>query len=161
MSFGVIVKKLGDYYKGRVSMLGSFSNEDPFFVLISTILSARNTDESTAPIAKRLLKKYNTPHRLANASIKDLEKMVFSTGFFRIKAKRIKDASQYIMDEFDGRVPHTMEELTLIPGVGKKTAGCVIVYAHGKDEIPVDIHVQVISQRLDWTSYSWQGNLFD
>jgi len=150
---GIIVSKLRKRYKGKISMLGSFGAEkkDPFFMLISTILSARNRDEVTHPLSVELFSKLKRPEDFVKVPIGKLEKMIKRSGFFRQKAKRIKEVSKIIIEKYDGKVPDTMEDLTALPGVGKKTAGCVMVYAFDKEEIPVDIHVQVISQRLGWS----------
>lgn len=134
-------------------MLGAFSSQkkDDFYILISTVLSARAKDETIWPLAKEIFKKYNTPKQFASMSLKKIEKLVYKSGFYKQKAKRIKGISKMLLSKHKGKVPDSMEELVALPGVGKKTAGCVMVYAHGKHEIPVDIHVQVISTRLGWT----------
>jgi endonuclease-3 len=136
--------------KEDISMLGSFSRESPFYVLISTILSQRNRDESTEKVVKRLFSVYKTPRQLATAPIKSVEKLIIQSGFYHTKAKRIKEVSRIILEKYKGRVPSDYEELLSLPGVGPKTAGCVLVYAYGKPAIPVDTHVHRISNRLGW-----------
>lgn len=132
----------------NISMLGSFSKENPFYVLISTILSARNKDTMTIIAVKQLFSKYKTPKEIANAPIKLLEKLIFKSGTYKTKAKRIKEASKVLIEKYKGKVPDKMEELVKLPGVGRKTAGCVLVYAFNKQAIPVDTHVHRLSNRI-------------
>ena len=120
----------------------------PFSILIGTILSARTKDESTARVSKELFKKYKTAKQLANAKIKDIEKIIKSIGFYHVKARRIIEVSKIIDSQYKGKVPDNLEKLVELPGVGRKTANCVLVYAYEKPAIPVDIHVHRISNRL-------------
>ncbi len=132
----------------KISMLGSFSKEEPFYILISTILSARNRDVMTREAVRNLFSEYKTPEQLANAPIREIERRIIKSGFYKTKARRIKDVSKIILEKYNNKVPDTIEELIELPGVGRKTAGCVLVYAHGKDAIPVDTHVHRISNRI-------------
>jgi len=109
-----------------------------FSILIGTILSARTKDETTAKAVKKLFSKYKTPKALANAKIKDIEKIIKSIGFYHVKSKRIIEVAKIIDSQFKVK----------LPGVGRKTANCVLVYAFEKPAIPVDIHVHRISNRL-------------
>lgn len=120
----------------------------PFSILIGTILSARTKDENTAKVVKKLFQKYKTPKALANAKIKDVEKIIKSIGFYHVKAKRIVDVAKIIQKNYHGIVPDNLDKLVELPGVGRKTANCVLVYAFEKPAIPVDIHVHRISNRL-------------
>ena len=120
----------------------------PFSILIGTILSARTKDENTAKVAKELFRKYKSAKALSNAKIKDVEKIIKSTGFYHVKAKRIINVASIINSKYKGKVPDNLEELIDLPGVGRKTANCVLVYAFEKPAIPVDIHVHRISNRL-------------
>ena len=120
----------------------------PFSILIGTILSARTKDENTAKVVKKLFQKYKTPKALANAKIKDIEKIIKSIGFYHVKAKRIIDVAKIIQKNYLGKVPDDLDKLVALPGVGRKTANCVLVYAFEKPAIPVDIHVHRISNRL-------------
>ena len=120
----------------------------PFSILIGTILSARTKDESTTRIVKDLFKVYKNAKQLANAKVKDVEKIIRSIGFYHVKAKRIIDVAKIIDSKYKGRVPDNLEKLVELPGVGRKTANCVLVYAYEKPAIPVDIHVHRISNRL-------------
>ena len=119
-----------------------------FSILIGTILSARTKDETTAKAVKLLFSKYKTPKELANAKLKDIEKIIKSIGFYHVKSKRIIEVSKIIDLKYKGIVPDNLDELIQLPGVGRKTANCVLVYAFDKPAIPVDIHVHRISNRL-------------
>jgi len=120
----------------------------PFSILIGTILSARTKDETTTKIVKVLFSKYKNPKELANAKIKDVEKIIKSIGFYHVKSKRIIEVAKIIESKYKGKVPDDLETLVQLPGVGRKTANCVLVYAYEKPAIPVDIHVHRISNRL-------------
>lgn len=120
----------------------------PFQILIGTILSARTRDENTARVSKRLFARYPTPAKLARAKKKDVEKTIKSIGFYRVKAERIVEVARIIDERHGGRVPRDLEKLVQLPGVGRKTANCVLVYAYGEPAIPVDTHVHRIANRL-------------
>lgn len=121
---------------------------DPFKILIGTILSARSRDENTTKVVKKLFSRFKTPHDLAAADIEEIKKIIHSIGFFNVKAERIKQVSQALVSKFDGQVPSDIDQLLELPGVGRKTANCVLVYAFDKPAIPVDVHVHRISNRL-------------
>jgi endonuclease-3 len=121
---------------------------DPFAILIGTILSARTKDENTARVVKSLFLRYKNAKELAGAKVKDVEKIIHSIGFYHVKAKRIIDVAKIIHSQYKGVVPQNMESLVGLPGVGRKTANCVLVYAFEQPAIPVDIHVHRISNRL-------------
>ncbi|MFQ5573544.1 MAG: endonuclease III domain-containing protein [Nitrosopumilaceae archaeon] len=120
----------------------------PFSILIGTILSARTKDENTAKVVKKLFSKYKSPHDLSKAKVKDVEKIIKSIGFYHVKAKRIVNVASIVSSEYKGKVPNDFEELLKLPGVGRKTANCVLVYAFDNPAIPVDTHVHRISNRL-------------
>ena len=120
----------------------------PFSILIGTILSARTKDENTTKVVKVLFSKYKDAKALANAKVKDIEKIIKSIGFYHVKSKRIIEAAKIIDSKYKGKVPDDMDKLVELPGVGRKTANCVLVYAFEKPAIPVDIHVHRISNRL-------------
>ena len=121
---------------------------NPFSILIGTILSARTKDENTAKVVKKLFSEYKTAKDLANARTKDIEKIIRSIGFYHVKARRIIDVAKIIQSQYNGVVPANLDQLIMLPGVGRKTANCVLVYAFEKPAIPVDIHVHRISNRL-------------
>ena len=120
----------------------------PFSILIGTILSARTKDENTTKVVKILFSKYKDAKSLANARVKDVEKIIKSIGFYHVKSKRIIEVAKIIDSKYKGEVPDNLDELVELPGVGRKTANCVLVYAFEKPAIPVDIHVHRISNRL-------------
>ena len=119
-----------------------------FSILIGTILSARTKDENTTKVVKRLFKEYKSAKALAKAKVKDVEKIIKSIGFYHVKAKRIIQVASMIATQYKGKVPNDLEELLKLPGVGRKTANCVLVYGFEKPAIPVDTHVHRISNRL-------------
>ena len=123
-------------------------NGSPLSILIGTILSARTRDENTSAVVKILFSKYKTVSELAKAKVSDVEKIIKRTGFYRVKARRIIEVASIIDSKFSGKVPETMNELLSLPGVGRKTANCVLVYAFNEPAIPVDTHVHRISNRL-------------
>jgi len=123
---------------------------DPFKILIATILSARTRDSSTEEVTKNLFSRYKTSREIANAPIEVLEKLVHKAGFYKVKAARIKEVSRIILEDFMGEVPRDFSELVSLPGVGAKTANCVLVYAFKVPAIPVDTHVHRIPNRLGW-----------
>jgi endonuclease-3 len=121
---------------------------NPFSILIGTILSARTKDENTAKVVKKLFAEYKTAKDLAGAKTRDIEKIIKSIGFYHVKARRIIDVAKIIESQYKGIVPDNLDQLIMLPGVGRKTANCVLVYAFEKPAIPVDIHVHRISNRL-------------
>lgn len=123
-------------------------NGSPLSILIGTILSARTRDENTSSVVRKLFLQYKTASALASAKISDVEKIIKSTGFYHVKAKRIIEVASIIDSKYSGKVPQTLDKLVELPGVGRKTANCVLVYAFDKPAIPVDIHVHRISNRI-------------
>ncbi|KAG2478481.1 MAG: Endonuclease III [Nitrosopumilales archaeon] len=122
--------------------------EGPFSILIGTILSARTKDENTTKVVKKLFSRYKTPKALAKAKVRDVEKLIKSIGFYHVKTKRIIQVASIIDSQYKGKVPENFEKLIELPGVGRKTANCVLVYAFDTPAIPVDTHVHRISNRL-------------
>ncbi len=123
-------------------------NGSPLSILIGTILSARTRDENTSAVVRKLFSRYKTAHALAGAKISDVEKIIKSTGFYHVKARRIIEVASIIDSRYSGKVPQTLDKLVELPGVGRKTANCVLVYAFDKPAIPVDTHVHRISNRI-------------
>lgn len=125
---------------------------NPLQLLIATILSAQSTDKRVNMVTPALFRRYRTARAFARAKPEELEEMVHSTGFFRSKAKHIREASAVIDREHGGQVPHDMEALLRLPGVARKTANVVLGVAFGKAEgVVVDTHVQRIAGRLGFT----------
>jgi len=122
--------------------------ENPFQVLIGTILSQRTKDANTDRASLALFARFPDAPSLARADVKQLEPLIRGTGFYRTKARAIRACAREILDRFDGTVPRTLEELLTLPSVGPKTANCVLVFGYGLPAIPVDTHVHRISNRL-------------
>ena len=125
-------------------------NPDPFKILISTILSARTRDTNTKIATNKLFKRFNTPKLIAEADIEELQELIKISGFYKVKSSRIKEVSRIIHEEYNGNVPKDYDKLIKLPGVGSKTANCVLVYAFKIPAIPVDTHVHRISNRIGW-----------
>ncbi|MFC1839174.1 endonuclease III [Thermodesulfobacteriota bacterium] len=123
----------------------------PFQLLISTILSAQCTDKQVNMVTPGLFKKYKNPGDFLDAPIADIEDAIRSTGFFRNKTKSIKGCCQGLVDMYGGKVPKTMEEMIKLPGVGRKTANCVLGAAFNIPGVVVDTHVKRLSIRLGLT----------
>ena len=146
-----MVKTMNEVKPPRMTALRELHEAEtggPFSILIGTILSARTKDESTTKIVKILFSKYKNSKELANAKIKEVEKIIKPIGFYHVKAKRIIDVAKIIDSKYKGIVPDNLEKLVELPGVGRKTANCVLVYAFDQPAIPVDIHVHRISNRI-------------
>ncbi len=131
-----------------LNALHEVETEGPFSILIGTILSARTRDETTTKVVKNLLSHYKSAKALSNAKIKEIEKIIKPIGFYHVKARRIIDVASILNSKYHGKVPNNFEKLIDLPGVGRKTANCVLVYAFDQPAIPVDIHVHRISNRL-------------
>ena len=144
-----ILAKLDEAYPSATCAL---EHENPFQLLIATILSAQCTDVRVNEVTRTLFKKYPRPEDFAYANPRDLEAEIRPTGFFRSKTKSIQGASKKIVEEFSGEVPRTMEQLLTLPGVARKTANVVLGTAFGiPSGIVVDTHVQRVTGRLDLT----------
>ena len=120
----------------------------PYELLVAVVLSAQCTDERVNKVTAVLFEKYSTPQAMITLSQQELEKYIFSCGFYRMKAEHILSASRDIIEKFDGEVPSTIEELMSLAGVGKKTANVVYSVAFGGAAIAVDTHVFRVSNRL-------------
>jgi endonuclease-3 len=141
----IIFKRLNKFYKNH-----KFGNRSPFKTLISTILSQRTKDENTAVASERLYKYFDTPEKLANADPEQVEKLIRPAGFYRAKTKHILDVSRVLLEKYNGKVPNDFDKLMELPGVGRKTANCTLVYGFNIPAIPVDTHVHRISNRFGW-----------
>jgi endonuclease-3 len=136
-----------------VEKISDDSLEDPFQVLISTMLSAQTRDPVTHAASMRLFKVARTPRAMAALPVRTIERLIYPVSFYRNKARHVKAACRQILDRFGGRVPATMAELLTLPGVGRKTANLVLILSHAsKDNICVDTHVHRISNRLGWVT---------
>jgi endonuclease-3 len=134
-----------------VEKISESSQEDPFQVLIGTLLSARTQDATTAAVSARLFGKARTPAAMAKLTKKQIETLIYPVSFYRHKARHVKATCRILIEQFGGRVPQTMEELLTLPGVGRKTANLVLILAFKSvKNICVDTHVHRISNRLGW-----------
>ena len=145
MSKEKIIQILSDTYRGATCGL-VFST--PFELLVATILSAQCTDVRVNMVTPGLFEKFPDCYTMASASIADVEELIKTCGFYKNKAKNIVSASKKIVSDFGGVVPKTMDELTSLPGVGRKTANVVMANAYGIPAIAVDTHVFRVSNRL-------------
>lgn len=142
-----IIRILQKKYKIRVR------KGKPFEVLIGCLLSHRTRDEVTWPTADKLFRVASTPEKILKLTEKRIAELIYPVGFYRQKAKRIKQICKILLKEYKGKVPQTREQLMQLPGVGDKTAAIVLAYAYGKPVIAVDTHVAKIARRLGWTKY--------
>jgi len=126
-------------------------NANPFELLVATILSAQCTDKQVNRVTKDLFNCLKTPQDFASASNEAIEELIRPTGYFRNKAKNIKNCSKNLLEKYDGQVPQSLDELVKLPGVGRKTANVVLGSAFNIPGIVVDTHVARISKRLELT----------
>ncbi|MBS3146945.1 endonuclease III [Candidatus Woesearchaeota archaeon] len=138
-----------EFYKPVVTQ--ESLDRTPFRVLISCLLSLRTKDDVTANASKRLFSVAQNPEHIVRLDTKKIEQLIYPVGFYRTKAKRIKEICKVLINTHNSKVPESMEELLKLKGVGKKTAAITLVYGFGKaNYIPVDVHVHVLSNRLGW-----------
>src|SRR3989337_4417413 len=123
---------------------------DPFRVLISTILSLRTQDTTTAKVSKRLFELADNPHDMLKLSVKEIEKAIYPVGFYKTKARTIRYICRELVERYKSRVPDDLDELLKLKGVGRKTANLVVTLGYGKPGICVDTHVHRISNRLGY-----------
>jgi endonuclease III len=149
-----VVTRLALEYPGTAEDLCALRHEGPFQLLVATILSAQCTDERVNMVTPGLFAAYPTPAALAHAPVEDLEERIRSTGFFRSKAKNLLGMARGVSERFGGEVPSSMEDLTSLPGVGRKTANVVRSVALGLPGLPVDTHVGRLTRRLGLTAHT-------
>lgn len=123
---------------------------NPFRVLVATVISQRTRDEITETVSRKLFRKYSIPAKIATMPLSRLRLILKPSGFYKAKAKNIKTLSKILVKDFDGKVPRNINKLVELPGVGRKTANCVLNYGYGLPAIAVDIHVFRIANRLGW-----------
>jgi endonuclease-3 len=134
-----------------VEKISEATQEDPFQVLIATLLSAQTKDAVTASASARLFKVASTPETMVKLTVARLERLIYPVSFYRNKARHVKECCRQILDNFGGVVPDTMEGLLTLAGVGRKTANLVLILSHAStNNICVDTHVHRISNRLGW-----------
>jgi len=132
------------------NMLLAADWEEDWKVLISTIMSAQTKDETTIQVSRNLYKKYPTIERLSRAKLKDVKKIIKQVNFYKTKAKNILETAKILMKEHNGKIPHNLEKLLELPGVGRKTAN-VFLAVRNHPAVGVDTHVSFLSQILGWT----------
>ncbi|WP_297216584.1 endonuclease III [Thermoplasma sp.] len=125
---------------------------DPFWMLITTVLSQRTKDETTDAAARSLFERYRDVDSLANADPEDVGRIIGKVGFWRVKSKKIVEIARIIKDRYGGKVPESIDDLTSLPGVGLKTAKVVLAEGFHVPSIAVDTHVFRISHRIGWSS---------
>ncbi len=124
--------------------------KDPFKVLVSCILSLRTKNETTKKASENLFKLAGTPKAMLKLNVKEIEKAIYPVGFYRTKARNIKEICKTLINYYNGKVPDNLDELLKLKGVGRKTANIVIVYAYNKLGMPIDTHCNRIPNRLGW-----------
>ena len=145
-----ILKKEVAHYKVPVVDLIKIQTNDPHKVLIATILSARTKDETTVKVCERLFKKVNKAQDLEKLSVDKIEKLIYPVGFYKTKARHLKELPRVLKEKFNGIIPQTVEELIELPGVGRKTANLVVAVGFNKPGMCVDTHVHKITNRLGY-----------
>ncbi|MFH0876319.1 MAG: endonuclease III [archaeon] len=147
--FKILEKEVINYHVPVVDLIKLHSN-DPYRILVATILSARTKDETTARAASRLFSRANNLSKLNMLSEKEISRLIYPVGFYKNKAKFLKNLPQVIKRKYHGKIPDTIDRLTSLPGVGRKTANLVLALAFDKDAICVDTHGHRIPNRLGW-----------
>lgn len=141
-----VMDTLAETYHGK----GSVELGEPFKVLIATVISQRTREEQTTIVSNRLFARYPDAASLAEAPVDELERLLNGSQYPEVKAPRIKEIARILRDQFGGQVPRTIEELLKLPGVGRKTANCVLLYAFDIPALCIDVHVNRICNRLGW-----------
>jgi len=145
------IKQLNELSRGVKEMrLAAEDWKNDYEILVSTILSARTRDETTIPVAEKLFKRYQNATSLSNASLSDVEEIIRPVNFYKNKSKNIINCAKMIVSEYNGEIPHDIDKLIELPGIGRKTAN-VFLAEKGKNAIGVDTHLAYISQKLEWT----------
>ncbi|PYR77666.1 MAG: endonuclease III [Acidobacteria bacterium] len=148
-----LAKAIDGLDEPAVEKIAKDQQEDPFQVLIATMLSAQTRDPVTHAASTRLFRVARTPRSMAKLPVKTIERLIYPVSFYRHKAVHVKRACELIMSRYGGRVPDTMDALLTLPGVGRKTANLVLILAHSSQEnICVDTHVHRIANRLGWVT---------
>jgi endonuclease III len=148
----VVIKRLAATYPGSAAELTALRHQDPFQLLVATILSAQTTDARVNQVTPSLFAAYPDAPAMAHADPERLEALIHPTGFFRSKTKSLIGMSEALVERHGGEVPRSMEELVQLPGVGRKTANVVLSVAFGKPGLAVDTHVGRLARRLGFTT---------
>lgn len=149
-----IMEILGKYFhyteRTTLNRMRKKSNPEAFKILISCLLSLRTKDENTEKVSDKLFKVASKPEEITSMPIKKLEKLIYSSGHYKKKARTLKHVSKVILEKHNGKVPRMKEELLAIKGIGPKTANIVLCFAFNKVVIPVDVNVHRVANRLGW-----------
>jgi endonuclease III len=145
-------RRLAEEYPGDARELTALRHENAFQLVVATILSAQTTDERVNEVTPALFRAYPGPEELAGADLGELEALIRPTGFFRNKARSLKGMAAALVERFGGEVPSSVEDLTSLPGVGRKTANVIRSVGLGLPGLPVDTHVGRLSRRLGLTA---------
>jgi endonuclease-3 len=149
--FNLLKQQMAEYGQPIISQKKQNIPDTPFVTLISCLLSLRTKDEVTEKASQRLLTKYHTPQKILQLTEKQIETMIYPVGFYKTKARRIKEISKTLLEKYQGKVPDEFDELLTLKGVGRKTANIVMVYGHKKHGyLPIDTHCHRIPNRLGW-----------
>ena len=143
----ILKREVRHWQEPVVGVVAKESDRNPFLILISTLLSLRTKDKTTREAGDRLFAMARTPAAMLKLPLKKLEGVIYPVGFYRTKANAIHQICRRLIDEYDGVVPDSIDELVTFPGVGRKTANLVVTIGYGKPGICVDIHVHRISNR--------------
>ena len=152
-----VLTRLGRAIRGMdepaVEKISEDTREDPFQVLISTMLSAQTRDPVTHAASVRLFRVARTPRTMAALPAARIQKLIYPVSFYRVKSRNVRETCRQIVERWGGRVPHRMEDLLTLPGVGRKTANLVLILSHAsRENICVDTHVHRIANRLGWVT---------
>jgi endonuclease III len=143
----IVKREIRQWQDPVVGMVARESNRNPFLILISCLLSLRTRDKTTGEASARLFALAQTPARMAELSLEQIEQAIYPVGFYRTKAKSIHQICRRLLDTYSGVVPDSIDELVTLSGVGRKTANLVVTVGYGQPGICVDIHVHRISNR--------------
>jgi endonuclease-3 len=147
-----VVRQLADEYPGTARSLCALEHDNPYQLLVATILSAQSTDEMVNKVTPAVFARYPTPGDLAHADPSEVEEMIHSTGFFRSKTRSLIGMAAAVEERFDGEVPRELADLVTLPGVGRKTGNVIRSVAFDLPGLPVDTHVGRLARRLKLTS---------
>lgn len=152
IKFKEIMEKLKEIYPSteKTTLNRMRTKPDPFKVLISCLLSLRARDENTEKVSKQLYEVADTPEQIVKIPVEKLEKLIFSSGHYKKKARVLQSVSNDLIQRFNSKVPDNKESLLSIKGVGPKTANIVLAFAYGKNVLPIDTHCHRIPNRLGW-----------
>jgi endonuclease-3 len=148
-----LAREIDGMERPAIEKISDAHRDDPFKILIGTLLSARTQDATTHAASTRLFRAARTPNAMARLTVEQIERLIYPVGFYRNKARFVKATCEALATQYGGRVPSTLDELVSLPGVGRKTANLVMILAFASDRnICVDTHVHRISNRMGWVS---------